>query len=144
MDAAGLRSKTRRQLERLLDELYSRESTPECRKERELVNDEIIRRRSGIGRDTFAWIYDHIIVELKSMGPTKQGLFIIIVSALLFFSMLSLNGNTPWTYSSPSYLGPWEGLIGMGLNMASWSIISFIGIAIGLVRILVFNGKKPK
>lgn len=32
----------------------------------------------------------------------------------------------------------------LGLNMSEWAIISFIGTAIGLVRIFVLNGKNLK
>lgn len=86
---------------------------------------------------------------LKKLGlfdPVKQGVLILIVSGLLFASMLVLNADYKWTYSAPpnchALYYRCDGVIGLGFNMAEWAIFSFIGVAIGLVRIFVINSKK--
>lgn len=92
----------------------------------------------------------NVIEKIRSLGATKQGVFIIIVSSLLFLSMLILNGNTLWNYSAPiptsdymKSLSPYNysGVVGFGLNMSKWAIISLVGVAAGLVRIFVINKK---
>jgi len=82
----------------------------------------------------------NLVEQIKSMSSTKQGIFIIIISMLLFFSMYILNDNRPWDYPLSQY----SGVVGFGLSMSKWAVISFIGIAIGLIRIFVINGKNSE
>lgn len=86
-----------------------------------------------------------VLERLGLLEPRKQGILIIIVSVLTFFSMLVLNGNYVWNYSPEPMCIPTrlrcDGVIGLGLNMAEWAVVSFIGVSVGLVRIFVINSK---
>jgi hypothetical protein len=80
-------------------------------------------------------------VKNKMFGLTakKQGILIIIISGLLFFIMLILNASEEstrfwWDFTNWG----WRGHIS-GITMATWAIISVIGVALGLCRIFVFN-----
>jgi len=89
--------------------------------------------------------FNEVLEKLGLLDPIKQGILVLILSGLLFISMLILNGDVPWSYKAPSNcyseLMRCGGLIGLGLNMTSWAIISCIGFSLGLIRIFVVNIK---
>jgi len=76
--------------------------------------------------------------EIKGLSAGKQGVLIIVISSLVFFSTIAINGSYSWSTTYGDSVG------GMtGVPMKIWAIISFIGVAIGILRIFVFNKKRP-
>jgi hypothetical protein len=86
-----------------------------------------------------------LLNKLGLLDPTKQGILAIISSVLVFFSMRVLNDGYKWSYTpSSDCLSAFfrcDGVIGLGFNMSEWAVFSFIGVAVGLVRIFVINSK---